>query len=225
MLPTTRGYAKLCEISPFSLLSESRRASLARTVRLCHYPRRAMIIDFGARPSAVYVLLDGRAKTAIEDAQGREMTLSLIEKNELFGDVELFEDGVTSSGVEALEPCEVLCIPRASFHECIRGDYGAAMAVLQLAEARLRKAHVKIAMLGLLDVYERVARVLVESAEQVNGQWIVATGAEEIARTVAASREMVSRVFKNMDAQGLVSKAKRKTVILDWPSMRAVCDR
>ena len=97
------------------------------------------------------------------------------------------------------------------------------MLIVRSVEAQLRKAQRKIASLGLVDVYGRVARLFVESARQVDGQWLVDTGAEEIALTVAASREMVSRVVKDMRKQGLVRKHKRKTVIVDWHSMAAVC--
>lgn len=216
-------HGMLRQIAPFSLVSNEKLQAVYPTVRRCHYERGAIILQCRERPTGVYVLIAGRAKTVIEDAQGRAMTVSTIERNELFGGIDRFDEGVRWTGVEAREACEALHIPRAAFLECIEGNYDAAMVIVSLAESRLRAAHLKIATLGLLDVYERVARVLVESAEHIDGRWIVATGAEEIARTVAASREMVSRVVKNMNAQGLVCKDKRKTVILDWQSMQAVC--
>jgi hypothetical protein len=58
--------------------------------------------------------------------------------------------------------------------------------MLRLTAAPLRAAEIKVATLGLLDVYERVARLLVDSAEWGDGRWVVGTGAEDIARTVAA---------------------------------------
>jgi predicted transcriptional regulator len=57
--------------------------------------------------------------------------------------------------------------------------------------------------------------VLVETARQVNGQWLVAPGSEQIAKTVGASREMVSRVLKDLREKGFIGRQKRKIILLD----------
>jgi CRP/FNR family cyclic AMP-dependent transcriptional regulator len=84
---------------------------------------------------------------------------------------------------------------------------------------RLREADRKIAGLALMDVHGRVARLLMDLARDVNGMWIVDTGSEEMARMVGASREMVSRVLKEMRDGGLIRRDKRKIIILDRASM------
>lgn len=215
--------AVLKQIPLFSLLSGEKRDALCRAGRRCRHARASMIVTSADGATGLYVLLAGRAKAVVEDGQGRAMTAWVIETHEFFGSTDLLDEGGRWTGIEALEPCETLYIPRPAFLECIEGNYRAAMVILSAVEARLRKAHQKIASLGLLDVYGRVARLLIDSAQEVNGQWIVETGAEEIARTVAASREMVSRVVKAMRKQGLVRKDKRRTVILDRQSMSAAC--
>ena len=65
----------------------------------------------------------------------------------------------------------------------------------------------------------RVARLLLDTAHPVAGEWVVDIGAEEIARTVGASREMVSRVVKQMIEAGLLRRDKRKIVVLDRSSL------
>ena len=108
---------------------------------------------------------------------------------------------------------------KRAFLDCIEGSFEVAIAMLRTTLERLSRADRKIATLGLLDVHGRVARLLVESAEQIDGQWIVSVGSEEIARSVAASREMVSRVVKKMAGAGLVRRHKRKMMILDLARM------
>ena len=210
----------LRQVSPFSLLTDANFAGLAREARYAQHAPSAMILSREST-GAICLLVSGRAEAVIEDVQGRAMTLTIIEKDELFGNIGLSDERTQPTSVLALEACETLCVPHAAFVRAIEGNYEAAMVILALSEARLKKAHMKIATLGLLDVHARVARVLVESARQVNGEWIVACGSEQIARTVAASREMVSRVVKSMNARGLVRRDRKKTVILDWPSMSA----
>src|SRR5919112_1398378 len=75
--------------------------------------------------------------------------------------------------------------------------------------------------MGLLDVYGRVARLLIEMAKPVEGQWIIekAPPKQEIARMIGASREMVSRVVKDLNEKGVIRADKRKIYVLDRQSM------
>jgi CRP/FNR family cyclic AMP-dependent transcriptional regulator len=98
-------------------------------------------------------------------------------------------------------------------------NFDAAMLMLRDVIARMREADRKIASLALLDVKGRLAGVLMEVARDVNGHWVVDTGSEELARMVGASREMVSRVLKEMIEHGLIRRDKRKIVVLDRASM------
>ncbi|HEY0336635.1 MAG TPA: helix-turn-helix domain-containing protein, partial [Burkholderiales bacterium] len=94
-----------------------------------------------------------------------------------------------------------------------------AMLILRNVVGRLREADRKIASLALMDVHGRVARLLMDLARDVNGLWVVDTGSEEMARMVGASREMVSRVLKEMRDGGLIRRDKRKIIVLDRASM------
>jgi CRP/FNR family cyclic AMP-dependent transcriptional regulator len=71
---------------------------------------------------------------------------------------------------------------------------------------RLREADKKIETLALLDVYGRVARVLLDFSEEVNGERIVKSKLprQEIAKMIGASREMVSRVMKVLEVDGYI---------------------
>jgi CRP/FNR family cyclic AMP-dependent transcriptional regulator len=95
------------------------------------------------------------------------------------------------------------------------------MLMLRSVVGRLREADRKIASLALMDVHGRVARLLIELAREVNDVWVVDTGSEEMARMVGASREMVSRVLKEMRESGLIRREKRKIIVLDRASMES----
>lgn len=212
----SRDAEALRNLSLFAALGDVKVERLARVCRRRRHERASTIVNVGETAGGLYVLLAGRAKVVFEDVGGKQITLGVLETNEVFGEMEAFDESEWVTGVKALTVCETLYIPKQAFLECIEGNFAAAILMLRTTFARLRRADRKIASLGLLDVYARVARVLVESAEKIDGEWIVVTGAEEIARSVAASREMVSRVVRKMAAKGLVRKEKRKMVILDW---------
>ena len=212
--------AVLRRIALFAPLSDDRIEALAQAAQHRRYKRGSTIMATGRPADGVFIILAGRAKAVMADGHGRVMTLSVIETHDFFGSVGPVEHDESSS-VEALDACEVLYIPAGPFRVSIAGNYEAAMLIVSSVQARLWKAQRTIGGLGLLDVYGRVSRFLVESARQVDGRWLVETGSEEIARTVAASREMVSRVVRKMRAQGFVLKDRRNTVILDRDSMAA----
>jgi CRP/FNR family cyclic AMP-dependent transcriptional regulator len=212
--------AALKRVAVLAGVGDHKLARLAYACRHRNYDRGSAILAVGEAADGVYVLLAGRAKIVFEDDEGRQITLGLIEPNEVFGHGDVFDQSACAAGITALATCETLYMPKRAFLDCIDGSFDAAIAMLRTTLARLSRADSKIATLGLLDVHARVARLLVESAEEIDGQWIVGLGSEEIARSVAASREMVSRVVKRMAGAGLLRRKKRKTMILDLARMK-----
>jgi CRP/FNR family cyclic AMP-dependent transcriptional regulator len=140
---------------------------------------------------------------------------------EFVGEMGLLDGLPSSATVEAIEPCEILRLPRTAFLSCLQGNSEVAMLVLRNLVKRLREADRKIESLALIDVYGRVARLIIDMAEQIDGQWVVqkAPAKQEIARMIGASREMVSRVVKDLHEKNLIRAEKRKIFVLDRQSM------
>ncbi|MES2563670.1 MAG: cyclic nucleotide-binding domain-containing protein [Pseudomonadota bacterium] len=203
----------------FAHFSDQELTAIFPAVQHRSYPRHSFMLRAGERSDALYIILSGRAKVVIDDGEGREVTLSTIGASEFFGEMSLIDEKPRSASVEALEACEVLYISRPAFMACLKGNFDAAMLILKSVVSRLREADRKIASLALMDVHGRVARLLMDVARQVNGDWVVDTGSEEMARMVGASREMVSRVLKDMRESGLIRRDKRKIIVLDRESM------
>ena len=95
------------------------------------------------------------------------------------------------------------------------------MLIIRNLVRRLREADRKIESLALIDVYGRVARLIIDMAENVDGKWVVAhaPAKQEIARMIGASREMVSRVVKDLQHKGLIRAEKRRIYVMDRQSM------
>ena len=203
----------------FSLLSDHQLAALFPAIQHRTYPRHSFMLRAGEKADALYVMLAGRAKVVIDDGEGREVTLTVIGPNEFFGEMSLIDDKPRSAHVQAIDECEVLYISKAAFMACLKDNFEVAMMILRAVVGRLREAEQKIASLALMDVHGRVARVIMDVAREVNDNWVVDTGAEEIARMVGASREMVSRVVKEMCDSGLIRRDKRNIIVLDRASM------
>jgi len=206
----------------FSSFSDSQLGQLLSCVQHRSYPRNAFILRAGEETDALYIVLSGRIKVLIPDEEGHEVILSMMGPQEFFGEMGLLDDLPRSASVEALEPCEMLRLSKAGFTNILKDNFELAMLIIRNLVRRLRDADRKIESLALIDVYGRVARLLIDMAQNVDGKWVVerAPPKQEIARMIGASREMVSRVVKDLHGKGLIRAEKRRILVLDKQSMQ-----
>ena len=205
----------------FSSLSDEQLRILQPCLQQRSYPRNSFIMRAGEETDALYIILSGRAKVLIPDEQGREVILAIMGPSEFFGEMGLLDELPRSASVETLEACQMLRFPKSGFMACLKDNFDLAMIIIRNLVKRMREADRKIESLALIDVYGRVARLLLDQAEEVDGIWIVrsAPPKQEIARMIGASREMVSRVVKDLQRRGYIRAEKRKVYLLDKISM------
>jgi CRP/FNR family cyclic AMP-dependent transcriptional regulator len=205
----------------FSSLSDEQLRLLQPCLQQRSYPRNSFILRAGEETDALYIILSGRAKVLIPDEQGREVILATLGPNEFFGEMGLLDDQPRSASVETLEACQMLRFSKSGFIACLKDNFDLAMIIINNLVKRLRAADRKIESLALIDVYGRVARLLLDQSEEIDGMWIVrsAPPKQEIARMIGASREMVSRVVKDLQLRGYIRAEKRKIYLLDKISM------
>jgi CRP/FNR family cyclic AMP-dependent transcriptional regulator len=151
----------------------------------------------------------------MSDADSKEVILTIIGPGEFFGEMGLIDDSPRSASVVAIEACELLAITRRDFKKCLAENFEMSMAVMRGLVRRLREADRKIGSLALLDVYGRVARLLLDMAETVDGQKMVTKRLpkQDIAKMIGASREMVSRVMKDLQMGGFI-EMRGSTIVL-----------
>ena len=187
----------------------------------CHrrkYPAKSTIIYAGDESDALYYILKGSVTVMIEDDDGREMIMAYLNEGDFFGEMGLFEEAARSAWVKAKTECEVAEVSYAKFRQLAREDAEILFAVSAQIAGRLRATTRKVGDLAFLDVTGRVAGTLLELCKQPDamthpdGMQIKITR-QEIGRIVGCSREMVGRVLKNLEDQGLVS-VKGKTMVV-----------
>ena len=190
----------------FSVLPESQLALLTGLVGRKSFPRGATIISAGDTTDSLYVIISGRLKVMMSDDEGREVILAILSSGEYFGEMGLLDDHPRSATVVALEPCELLSLSKRDFKKCLEDNFELAMTVMRGLVRRLREADKKIGSLALMDVYGRVARLLLEMSETVDGQKVVTKklAKQDIAKMIGASREMVSWVMKDLQLGGYI---------------------
>ena len=150
------------------------------------------------------------------DSRGREVILAVLEAGDYVGEMSLIDNQPHSASVRCEVQCDMLILGRAEFARCLPENSSLSYAIMRGLVTRLRSADRQIESLALLDVYGRVARTLLDMAEDVDGEKIIRSkvSRQDMAKIVGASREMVSRVMKDLEERGVIETLESGAVLL-----------
>ena len=216
-MATTVSTAVLKTVPLFASCPEEQLRMLTTVVTRKSAPRSTTIMAGGDPTDSLYIILSGRLKVMMSDSEGKEVILAILGPGEIFGEMGLIDDEPRSATVISIEPCELLSISKRDFKKCLQENFDMTMAVMRGLVKRLREADRKIGSLALLDVYGRVARHLLDMAENVDGEKVVTKRLpnQDIAKMIGASREMVSRVMKDLQTGGYIEMRGSQIVLRD----------
>jgi CRP/FNR family transcriptional regulator, cyclic AMP receptor protein len=201
---------------------ESKTKHLDFFLSQCHrrkYPSKSTIIYAGDKSDSLFYIIKGSVTVIIEDDDGREMIMAYLNTGDFFGEMGLFDNmDSRSAWVKAKSECEVAEISYSKFREISGQDPRILYFIGEQMASRLRQTTRKVGDLAFLDVTGRVARTLLDLCKEPDamthpdGMQIKITR-QEIGRIVGCSREMVGRVLKTLEEQGLV-QVKGKTMVV-----------
>jgi CRP/FNR family transcriptional regulator, cyclic AMP receptor protein len=212
---TTVSTTVLKSVPMFAAFGEDQLRTLVPMVTRRSIARGSVIIREGDRVDFLYIVMSGRLKVMMGEADGKETILTIIGPGEIFGEMGIIDDGPRSATVVAIEPCELLAVTKRVFKKCLVENVEVALAVLRVVVRRLREADRKMGSLAMLDVYGRVARLLLDLSEDVDGQKVVTKRLtkQDIGRMIGASREMVTKVMKDLEMSGYF-EVRGSTIVL-----------
>lgn len=201
------------EALPDALLQQIARQAVVRS-----FAKNAIIVTEGDEGDSLYVLVSGRAKVFVSDADGKEVQLNQLGPGEYFGEVTL-DGGTRSASVMALEDCRCAVLRRTEIGGFMSEHPDFALHVIRKLAHRVRSLTDSVRDLAFIDVYGRVARLLLELAQEVDGRMVIEDRMtqKDIAARVGASREMVSRIFSDLTEGGYVRKEAGRIVVLRKP--------
>ena len=185
------------------------------------FPRNSIIVNEGDRTDSLYIILEGRVKAFVGDADGKEVVLSTQGAGEYFGEMVL-DEGPRSASIMTLEPSRLLIVPKADFKDFLARNPAFAARVIEKLIHRVRALTENVKSLALMDVYGRIARLLLELAVERDGKLVITERLtqKEIASRVGASREMVSLILKDLTAGGYLRNEGHTIVIERTPPPR-----
>lgn len=197
----------LNNVALFAGLSDADRAAISKLAVIRSYHKNTMVICEGDQSDSLYVVLSGKVKVFLSDEEGKEVTLNLQGEGEYFGELALLDDAPRSASVVTLENTRLAAISKTAFDECMEKNPAIALKIIHGLARRLRDLTENVRSLALMDVYGRVAHLLLELAEEQDGKKIISQRLtqRDIASMVGASREMVSRILRDLSMGGYIS--------------------
>jgi CRP-like cAMP-binding protein len=201
----------------FSMLTADQAQAIADSVVKRRFRRGELVVEQGRKSNALFILLNGRARVLTADARGREVILAVLESGDYVGEMSLIDNEPHSATVRAEIQTDMLVLQRSDFARCLPENSTLSYAILRGLVKRLRNADRQIESLALLDVYGRVARTLLDMAEtDPEGVRIIRhkVSRQDMAKVVGASREMVSRVMKDLEERAVIETQENGFVII-----------
>ncbi len=205
-------------------IDESQLAHLPAELRLLasrgvlrSYPKKAVLINEGDSGDSLYVLVKGSVKVFSMDENGREITYGTIHEADYFGEMSL-DGGPRSASVITLEPVTCSIVSRAAVEAHLAAQPEFAMNLVVQVIRRARAATDAARNMALLDVYGRLVTVLEKhdggSTKNADGSVVLeAITHQEIASRVGASREMVSRLLKDLEKGSYIEMGTKRIVL------------
>jgi CRP/FNR family cyclic AMP-dependent transcriptional regulator len=204
-------------VSLFSGLTEPELQALSRVASVREYGTGAEILRADEPADAFFAIVQGEVKVFVDSADGREVVLAHLQAGDFFGEMALFEGEPRSASVTALTQSELLVVQRDDFLAALSRNFNLVRKILATLSARLRRANDVIESLAVQDVGGRLARYLVRLADEsgaapVEGYYVVHRPThQEIANSIGATRETVTRMLKQFEDRKLI-RVKGNTV-------------
>ena len=170
------------------------------------FPKNSVLVQEGDKSDQFYILLSGKLKVFLADDDGKEIVVDMLSPKQYFGEMAL--DGESrSASVMTVEASKLAVVQREDFKRFLAENPDAAFALIVTLIRRARNLTRTIGNLALLDVYGRVARLLIDNAREESGKLVVTEkmSQQEIAQRIGSSREMVSRILGDLKEGGYLS--------------------
>ena len=200
----------------YSHLTPSLRSLALRGV-IRRYSKKTLLMNEGEEGDSLWVLLKGSVKAFSVDQGGREIIYGKVHAGDYFGEMSL-DGGPRSNSVMTLEPCVCAVLSRVDVSEHLAVEPEFAIDLLVQVIRRARAVTDAARNLALLDVYSRLVAALEENMDvdalELGAVTLEPVTHQEIAGRVGASREMVSRLMKDLERGGYIKMSPKRITLL-----------
>lgn len=176
----------------------------------------------GDRADAVYFIATGNLDVSVVAADGKKLSLDILQAGDVVGEIALFDDGARTATITARTSARLWRLPRSQLQAAVQKDPEIALDLLALAGKRMRWLTQQIHEQAFLSLEERLARKILHLTSYENGitSDTLAMPQGELAEFLAVTREAVSKTLTSWKQQGVIELGRGKLVILDRAAVR-----
>ncbi len=208
------GVKMLGDIQLFSGLSEEELHTLKNHCVTKKYRKNTVILEKGDETKSLYIIVSGRIKVYVSGENGKEVVLNAQGPGEHFGELALLGESPRTASVVTLEDSSFLVISKPAFLDFLSNHPNIAFNLIKALVLRVMTLTEDVSSLALLDVYGRIAKMLMDTAEEQDEILVTEPlTQQDIANRVGASREMVSRILKDLKEGGYITNQGKRIVI------------
>jgi len=199
----------------FSELSQPELEVLENHMITRIFRKNTVVINEGDEANSLYIILSGKVKVFLSNADGKEIIINTQGAGEHFGELALLDNAPRSASVMTTEKSSIGAISKIDFVTLLTRHPELALKLIRELTQWVRLLSDNVKTLALMDVYGRVAKTLLAMAEDKDGQMVIDNRPtqQDIADRIGASREMVARIMKNLVTGNYISIDGKRLVI------------
>ena len=214
-------YLKNCDL--FQQLPPAELAALETRSRIRKFSRGTPIYLPADHADGVLLLAEGRVKIGSFTEEGKQTILAFIEPGELFGELALLGTSQREEYAEAVEKSSVILLPNQVMQQLLGDNPTLAMGVTKLYGLRRRRIERRLKYLLFRSNRDRMVHLLLELAQQYGKQTSegvelqIKLSHQDLASIIGSTRETVTVVLGELQAEGRLQLGRRKVILTDVP--------
>ena len=201
-------------VPPYNTLDEQGLQMLADIAIRRSFKKNMVIIQQGDDTNTMFILIEGEMRVYVEDEEGKQLTVRILKSGDSFGEVALIGEFPRTANVVTLTDCILAAFNREKYLAFLKQHPEIALALAKTLANMVRDTTEELGSIALYDVYGRITHIFDKYAVEADGRRLVPKFTHrEIAGMIGSSREMVSKILKELEKGDYISITEKHFVI------------
>lgn len=221
---SSEGQEKSCieKVPIFNNLTREEMIEVSMTATHRKYNKGETIYLEGEISEKLFVINTGKVKISKLSEEGKEQIIRILQVGDFMGELSLFTHSPLKNNAEAIEATTVCIIDNKKINELIEKLPSIALKIMKELSMRLEKTESLIESLGLRDVEQRVADILLRMADD-NNVIKLSISKKDLASHIGMTQETLSRKLSNFQEKGWIrQEGQRKIIILNRDTLEDI---
>jgi CRP/FNR family cyclic AMP-dependent transcriptional regulator len=203
------------DVAIFSGLSPAELELLEHHMVTRSFRKNTIIINEGDEANSFFIIIKGAVKIFLSNEEGKEIIINAQGPGDHFGELALLDGAPRSASVITTEKSSIGVISKEDFHRILAKNTDLALNLIRELTKRVRFLSDNVRTLALMDVYGRVAKLLLGMVEEEDGRMVINNRPtqQDIANHIGASREMVARILKDLSIGNYITIDGKRLII------------